>query len=125
MTSYTSTLTVKLHVRAETLSRALQLTDAPAASIEDWLKDTFVTQIAPWVGVTVRQDGTTEDGAAHPVRRSLSFRKGAGYKECPGSYMADHEPKTPGIEATCRHCGHAIQTIHYGRNLKTHYVPLA
>jgi hypothetical protein len=53
----------------------------------------------------------------------LRFRKAPGFKECPGSYMGDHIKGLLGRVGECRHCGNQVQMIHYGKNLKGHYVP--
>jgi hypothetical protein len=53
----------------------------------------------------------------------LRFRKTPGFKECPGSYMGDHIKGLLGRVGECRYCHNQIQMIHYGKNLKGHYVP--
>jgi 5-methylcytosine-specific restriction endonuclease McrA len=118
---FTRTVTVRINVRAETLKRALELTESPAAEIEDWCMDRL-TKDYPWIGVTTRQDGTSEQPPSR-IRDMLAFRKRPGFVECPGSYAGDHQPQRPGIEATCQHCGNSVHTISYGKHLRRHFIP--
>lgn len=57
---------------------------------------------------------------------SIRFRPTSGFIECPGSYMGNHTNRRSsghGMVADCAYCQNTVRTVHYGHNLKSHWVP--